>query len=223
MRPELVVGDGFVAVLFHTVDGSGSNRTAGNAVAVSFNRGATWVGPRPINSHRWSIARIIARYNGPGLRDEATLLADGKTIYFAYGDGRDGLSARVRRTDPGHAPGGAAAAPAADAHTHAAAYARAHRLRGARRSRRHPCSHGEADADIHAGPDAQGHARPHAGADAAPDGDPGADSPADPDARATDGPARDTIGRSGLTHAAGGGLRSRRGRSSPGRGPRGRC
>ena len=24
MRPELVVGDGFVAVLFHTVDGSGS-------------------------------------------------------------------------------------------------------------------------------------------------------------------------------------------------------
>ena len=104
MRPELVVGDGFVAVLFHTVDGSGSNRTAGNAVAVSFNRGATWVGPRPINSHRWSIARIIARYNGPGLRDEATLLADGKTIYFAYGDGRDGLSAafgaRIRITLP---------------------------------------------------------------------------------------------------------------------------
>jgi hypothetical protein len=104
MRPELVVGEGFVAVLFHTVDASGSSRTAGNAVAVSFDRGATWVGPRPVNSHRWSIARIIARYNGPGLRDEATLLADGKTIYFAYGDGRDRLSAafgtRIRVTLP---------------------------------------------------------------------------------------------------------------------------
>ena len=104
MRPELVVGDGFLAVLFHTVDASGSSRTAGNAVAVSFNRGSTWVGPKPVNGHRWGIGRIIARYNGPGLRDEATLLADGKTIYFAYGDGRDGLSAafgaRIRVTLP---------------------------------------------------------------------------------------------------------------------------
>jgi hypothetical protein len=31
-------------------------------------------------------------YNGPGLRDRAALLADGRTIYFAYGDGRDGRS-----------------------------------------------------------------------------------------------------------------------------------
>jgi len=104
MRPELVVGDGFLAVLFHTVDSSGSSRTAGNAVAVSFTRGATWVGPKPVNGHRWAIARVIARYNGPGLRDEATLLADGRTIYFAYGDGRDGLSAafgaRIRVTLP---------------------------------------------------------------------------------------------------------------------------
>jgi hypothetical protein len=93
MRPELVVGEGFVAVLFHTVDASGSSRTAGNAVAVSFDRGATWDGPRPVNRHRWKIKPIIATYNGPGLRDRGALLADARTIYFAYGDGRDGLSA----------------------------------------------------------------------------------------------------------------------------------
>ena len=69
MRPDLIVGDGFVAVLFHTVDASGSYRTAGNTVAVSFDRGATWVGPRPVNGRRWAVNRIIARYNGPGLRD----------------------------------------------------------------------------------------------------------------------------------------------------------
>ncbi|OGO56604.1 MAG: hypothetical protein A2V85_02145 [Chloroflexi bacterium RBG_16_72_14] len=104
MRPELVVGDGFVAVLFHTVDASGTSRTAGNAVAVSFDGGATWVGPRPVNGHRWRIGPIIATYNGPGLRDRAVLLADGWTIYFAYGDGRDGLTAafgaRIRVTPP---------------------------------------------------------------------------------------------------------------------------
>jgi hypothetical protein len=108
MRPDLVVGEGFVAVLFHTVDASGSNRTAGNAVAVSFDRGATWVGPRPINRHRWRIRPIIAIYNGPGLRDRGTLLADGRTIYFAYGDGRDGRSAafgaRIRVTVPTPSP-----------------------------------------------------------------------------------------------------------------------
>ena len=93
MRPDLVVGEGFLAVLFHTVDASGSDRTAGNAAAVSFDRGATWVGPRPVNGHRWRIRPIIATYNGPGLRDRAVLLADGRTIYFAYGDGRDRRSA----------------------------------------------------------------------------------------------------------------------------------
>ncbi len=102
MRPDLVAGDGFVAVLFHTVDASGGNRTAGNTVAVSFDRGATWVGPRPVNQHRWAINPIIAVYNGPGLRDRGALLADGRTIYFAYGDGRDRLSAafgaRIRVT-----------------------------------------------------------------------------------------------------------------------------
>ncbi len=104
MRPELVAGDGFVAVLFHTVDASGTNRKAGNAAAVTFDRGASWVGPRPINRHRWAIRRIIATYNGPGLRDRGALLADGRTVYFGYGDGRDGLSAafgaRIRVTLP---------------------------------------------------------------------------------------------------------------------------
>jgi hypothetical protein len=102
MRPDLVVGDGFVAVLFHTVDAKGSRRTVGNAVAVTFDRGASWVGPHPINRHRWAVPPIIATYNGPGLRDRAVLLADGRTIYFAYGDGRSGLSAafgaRIRVT-----------------------------------------------------------------------------------------------------------------------------
>ncbi len=92
MRPDLVTGDGFVAVLFHTVDAQGTRRTAGNAVAVSFDRGRSWVGPRPVNRSRWRINPIIAVYNGPGLRDRGALLADGRTIYFAYGDGRDGRS-----------------------------------------------------------------------------------------------------------------------------------
>ena len=104
MRPDLVTGEGFVAVLFHTVDAQGERRTAGNAVAVSFDRGATWVGPRPVNASRWRINPIIAIYNGPGLRDRRALLADGRTIYFAYGDGRDGRSAafgaRIRIASP---------------------------------------------------------------------------------------------------------------------------
>jgi hypothetical protein len=104
MRPDLVVGDGFLAVLFHTVDASGTSRTAGNAVAVSFDRGTTWDGPRPVNGSRWAIKPILALYNGPGLRDRGTLLADGRTIFFAYGDGRYGLSAalgaRIEVTPP---------------------------------------------------------------------------------------------------------------------------
>ena len=102
MRPDLVAGDGFVAVLFHTVDAKGAHRTAGNAVAVTFDRGASWVGPRPVNRNRWAINPIIGVYNGPGLRDRGALLADGRTIYFGYGDGRDGHSAafgaRIRVT-----------------------------------------------------------------------------------------------------------------------------
>ena len=95
MRPDLVAGDGFVAVLFHTVDASGIRKTAGNAAAMSCDGGAGGVGPRPLTGNRWRIAPIIATYNGPGLRDRATVLADGKTIYFAYGDGRDGRSAAI--------------------------------------------------------------------------------------------------------------------------------
>lgn len=93
IRPDLVIGDGFAAVLFHTVDASGSARTVGNAVAVSFDRGETWDGPRPVNGRRWAVAPILARYNGPGLRDSGVLLADNRTLFFAYGDGRDGYSA----------------------------------------------------------------------------------------------------------------------------------
>ncbi len=107
-RPDLVAGLGFVAVLFHTIDASGSNRTFGTAAAISFNRGATWVGPRAVTSHRWRINPILALYNGPGLRDRAVVLAGGRTIYFAYGDGRDGLSAafgaRILVTPPTPSP-----------------------------------------------------------------------------------------------------------------------
>ena len=103
-RPDLVARPGFVAVLFHTVDATGSNRTYGTAAAVSFDRGATWSGPRAVTANRWRINPIIATYNGPGLRDRAVVLADGRTIYFAYGDGRDGRSdafgARIRVTPP---------------------------------------------------------------------------------------------------------------------------
>lgn len=103
-RPDLVAGPDFVAVLFHTVDAAGTNRTFGTDAAVSFDRGATWVGPRPVTGHRWRINPIIAIYNGPGLRDRAAVLADGRTIYFGYGDGRDGRSAafgaRIAVTPP---------------------------------------------------------------------------------------------------------------------------
>ena len=119
MRPDLVAGRGFVAVLFHTVDATGLRKSAGNAVAVSFDRGGTWVGPRPVNGHRWAIDPIIATYNGPGLRDRAAVLADGRTIYFAYGDGRDRRSAvfgaRIRvspiTAPPPTPPPGPTAAP----------------------------------------------------------------------------------------------------------------
>ena len=57
-----------------------------------------------MNASRWRIKPIIAIYNGPGLRDRAVLLADGRTIYFAYGEGRYGLSAafgaRIRIASP---------------------------------------------------------------------------------------------------------------------------
>ena len=73
-------------------------------MAVSFDRGARWARPRPINRSRWLIKPIIAVYNGPGLRDRGALLADGRTVYFAYGDGRDGRSsafgARIRVAPP---------------------------------------------------------------------------------------------------------------------------
>jgi hypothetical protein len=107
-RPDLVAGRGFVAVLFHTIDARGAGRTVGNAVAVSFDRGATWIGPRPVNRTRWAVDPINRIYNGPGLRDRGALLADGRTIYYAYGDGRDGLSAafgaRIRVTPPPKEP-----------------------------------------------------------------------------------------------------------------------
>jgi outer membrane biosynthesis protein TonB len=61
-----------------------------------------------VNRNRWRINPIIATYNGPGLRDRGALLAGGRTIYFAYGDGRDGLSAafgaRIRVTLPSAPP-----------------------------------------------------------------------------------------------------------------------
>ena len=57
-----------------------------------------------MNRSRWLINPIIAVYNGPGLRDRGALLADGRTIFFAYGDGRDGRSsafgARIRVSPP---------------------------------------------------------------------------------------------------------------------------
>ena len=58
----------------------------------------------PSTASRWLINPIIAVYNGPGLRDRGALLADGRTVYFAYGDGRDGRSsafgARIRVAPP---------------------------------------------------------------------------------------------------------------------------
>jgi hypothetical protein len=92
IRPDVVAGRGFVAVLFHTVDRRAMGRTAGSAAAVSFDMGRTWQGPRAIGDVRWRTAPVTVLDDGAGLRDRATLLADGRTIYFAYGDGRDGSS-----------------------------------------------------------------------------------------------------------------------------------
>jgi hypothetical protein len=111
MRPDVVAGDGFVAVVYHSVDAGADDRTSGGAAMVSFDRGRRWVGPRLISDVRWETAPVATLYNGVGLRDRATVLADGRTVYFAYGDARErpsvvyGARLRVNVPDPdGAAP-----------------------------------------------------------------------------------------------------------------------
>ena len=114
MRPDLVTGDGFVAVLFHTVDAQGNRRTAGNAVAVSFDRGATWAGPRPVNRSRWRINPIIAVYNGPGLRDRARAARRRPDDLLRLRRRPRRPLVGVRRPDPRHAAAVADARPDPD-------------------------------------------------------------------------------------------------------------
>jgi hypothetical protein len=91
IRPDLVAGRGFTAVVFHTLDAGAPHLTAA-AAAVSTDGGRTFGTPVRIGA-RWPAGRVGSFYNGAGLRDRATLLADRRTVLFAYGDARDRYTA----------------------------------------------------------------------------------------------------------------------------------
>lgn len=89
-RPQVVAGRGYVAVLAGTADDRVAARTAGRVAAVTRDGGRTWLGPWPVTTARWLTAPVAALHNGPGLRERAVPLAGGRSLYYAWGDGRDG-------------------------------------------------------------------------------------------------------------------------------------
>jgi len=89
-RPQVVAGRGFVAVLAGTADDRVTGRSAGRIAAVTRDGGRTWLGPTALTSVRWLTAPVAALHNGPGLRERAVLLAGGRALFYAWGDGRDG-------------------------------------------------------------------------------------------------------------------------------------
>ncbi len=95
-------GNGFVAVLFHT--GRRVRRqlgSAGNAVAVSFDRGASWVGPRPVQPHPLAHQPDHRRLQRPGPPRPGRRSSRIAGRLFGYGDGREAAAAfgaRIRVT-----------------------------------------------------------------------------------------------------------------------------
>ena len=59
----------------------------GTYVAVSTDRGRTFGIPIRTTRARWPAAALERGVNGPGLRDDVDLAADGRVV-FVYGDGR---------------------------------------------------------------------------------------------------------------------------------------
>jgi hypothetical protein len=94
-RPVVAARDGTVVVGFHAItDPRGSARrrvVVGTYVAVSTDGGRTFAAPLRTTPTRWPAAVLERGTNGPGLRDDVDLLADGRAV-FVYGDGR--LAAR---------------------------------------------------------------------------------------------------------------------------------
>lgn len=87
-KPDLVIGNGFVAVTMRLLDRSGA--TSGHAYSLSADGGLTWTRPKAVSSVRWAPARVDGPVNGVGLRNRAAITADGRHVVFAYGDGRYG-------------------------------------------------------------------------------------------------------------------------------------
>ena len=88
IRPNIVVGEGFVVVTFRTVDDVTSNATVGGAFCVSTDGGATWARPVAISRMRWRARDLAGVVNGMGLRERAERRADGN-VFWAYGVGPD--------------------------------------------------------------------------------------------------------------------------------------
>ncbi len=97
-RPVLAARDGNVLVGFHAItDPAGASRrrvVVGTYAAVSTDGGRTFGAPRRIAKARWPAAALERGNNGPGLRDDIDLLADGRAV-FVYGDGRLAAPASV--------------------------------------------------------------------------------------------------------------------------------
>ena len=90
-RPVVAARDGTVVVGFHAIsDPSGTARprvVVGTYVAISNDGARTFATLLRTTRARWPAAALERGNNGPGLRDDVDLLADGRVV-FAYGDGR---------------------------------------------------------------------------------------------------------------------------------------
>jgi hypothetical protein len=63
--------------------------TVGASIAISSDGGATFGAPVAVSDVRWAAAALRPGTNGPGLRERADRLADGRFVY-AWADGRLG-------------------------------------------------------------------------------------------------------------------------------------
>lgn len=97
-RPSLVALDGRVVLAMRGITdvpaGTSPARrlpTIGLYVAVSSDDGATFDAPVPLEATRWHAAALSPGTNGPGLRERAERLADGRVVYV-WADGRLGGS-----------------------------------------------------------------------------------------------------------------------------------
>jgi hypothetical protein len=95
-RPSLVALDRIVVVAMRGITdvpgGTSPARrlpTIGAYVAMSSDGGATFGAPEALDASRWNAAALSPTTNGPGLRERAERLADGRIVY-TWADGRLG-------------------------------------------------------------------------------------------------------------------------------------